>query len=186
MNMLSNKNIIEKVILVALMFVSIDALKAQDCYESTIVSPTPFAGNKKDNFKLSDGSIWVVTDFYAQLSAQEPNVTICPDQGELIIEDKAIKVRLLALPNKPSEKKKLVPLSNWEMYEETNLKGTISGKMEKERVLKTVSGNIYEIVGYTFQFVVKHEPEVTILRHDDIYKLIVNGFDEPLICRKIN
>ena len=49
--MLSNKNIREKAILVALMLVSTIPLKAQECYDSTIVSPTPFAGIKKDIFK---------------------------------------------------------------------------------------------------------------------------------------
>lgn len=29
---------------------------SQDCYESTIVSPTPFMGNNGEVFKLSDGS----------------------------------------------------------------------------------------------------------------------------------
>ena len=172
--------------LIFIFLLSSNNVLARECYDSTIVSPTPFAGIKKDIFKLSDGTIWEVEDAYAFLNLNEPSITICPDQGELIVKDRAIKVALIAIPNALGSKKRTLPSSKWEMYEETNLQGTLIGNIETDRVLKTVSGNIYEIIGYTFQFVLKHEPEVTILRHDDIYKLIDNGFDEPLICRKIN
>lgn len=33
---------------------------AQTCYESSILSPTPFMGNNGEIFKLADGSIWEV------------------------------------------------------------------------------------------------------------------------------
>jgi len=33
---------------------------AQDCYQSSIVSPTPFMGNNGEIFKLADGSVWEV------------------------------------------------------------------------------------------------------------------------------
>jgi hypothetical protein len=40
---------------------------ATGCYESSIVSPTPFMGNNDEIFKLSDGSVWEVKYEYEYL-----------------------------------------------------------------------------------------------------------------------
>ena len=58
---------LRKITTAFLILLSIDSLMARECYDSTIVSPTPFTGIKKDIFKLSDGTIWEVEDGYAFL-----------------------------------------------------------------------------------------------------------------------
>lgn len=40
---------------------------AQNCYESSIVSPSPFMGNNGEIFKLADGSLWEVKFEYEYL-----------------------------------------------------------------------------------------------------------------------
>jgi len=72
---------------------------ADDCYESTIMSPAPFLGNSGEIFKLSDGSIWEVRFEYNYLYEYYPTVVVCPNQGTLTISDfsneKIINVVLL-------------------------------------------------------------------------------------------
>ena len=60
------------------------------------------------------------------------------------------------------------------------------GTVQQGRIFKTLSGNIYEVVGLTLQLVLELQPDVMVLRNGNMYKLIVEGFDEPLICRKLN
>ena len=155
---------------------------AQDCYESSIVSPTPFMGNNGEIFKLSDGSVWEVKYEYEYLYEYYPSVIVCPSRGKLIINEKSLNVQLLSRPSN----KKTEAGGGWEVYEETNLKGTISGTIKKGTILRTISGSIYEVAGLTLQLVLELQPEVMVLRNGDTYKLIIEGFDEPLICKCLN
>ena len=74
----------------------------------------------------------------------------------------------------------------WNLFEETNLQGSISGTIQQGHIFKTISGSIYEVTGLTMQLVLELQPEVMVLKNGDSYKLIVKGFDEPMICRKLN
>ena len=76
--------------------------------------------------------------------------------------------------------------TKWQVHEESNLQGLISGTVKQGRLFKTTSGNVYEVTGLTLQLVLELQPKVLVLRNGDVYKLIVEGFDEPLICRKVN
>lgn len=80
----------------------------------------------------------------------------------------------------------LASAGNWVLYEETHLQGSISGTVQQGRIFKTTSGNVYEVAELTLQLVLELQPEVTVLRNGETYKLIVKGFKEPLICRKLN
>lgn len=155
---------------------------AQDCYESAIVSPTPFMGNNGEILKLADGSLWEVKYEYEYLYEYYPAVVVCPSRGRLIVGGKSLNVELVA--RAPGSK---MPASRqteeWETFEETNLEGSISGTVQRGRIFKTTSGNVYEVTGLTLQLVLELQPEVTVLRKGDVYKLIVNGFDEPLVSK---
>lgn len=157
---------------------------AQDCYESSIVSPSPFMGNNGEIFKLADGSLWEVKYEYEYLYAYYPSVVICPDRSRLIIEDQSLNVKLLS-SGANSGKGASRQDSEWEIFEETHLKGSISGTVRQGRIFKTTSGNIYEVTGLTLQLVLELQPAVMVLRNGETYKLIVEGFDDPLICRRL-
>ena len=75
--------------------------------------------------------------------------------------------------------------SNWVVEEETYLEGSISGTVKKGRIFKTSSGSIYEVTGLTLQLVLELSPKVIVLRDGNLYKLIVEGFDEPLYCKQL-
>ena len=42
------------------------------------------------------------------------------------------------------------------------------------------------MTGLTLQLVLEVQSEVMVLRNGDTYRLVVEGFDEPLLCRKLN
>jgi hypothetical protein len=158
---------------------------AQDCYESSIVSPSPFMGNNGEIFKLADGSLWEVKYEYEYLYEYYPSVVICPSRGRLVVGEKSLNVKLVAAA--PGSKKAgSNQTGEWEIFEETNLEGSISGTVQQGRIFKTTSGSIYEVTGLTLQLVLVLRPEVTVLRNGDIFKLIVEGFDEPLVCKCLN
>ena len=161
---------------------------AQDCYQSSILTPSPFMGNNKEIFKLADGSLWEVKYEYEYLYKYYPSVIICPSRGKLIIGKTSLDVQLVSGAQKRvgSPKGMSTPAGTWEIFEETNLQGSISGTVQQGRIFKTTSGNVYEVAELTLQLVLELQPEVMVLRNGETYKLIVKGFDEPVICKKLN
>jgi hypothetical protein len=172
----------------ALAFVFAERAGAQQCYESSILSPAPFMGNNGEVFKLSDGSIWEVKYEYEYLYEYYPTVIICPSRGRLILGKTSLNVQLVSSGQRvaASSKGRQTTAGQWVLFEETHLQGSISGTVQQGRIFRTLSGNIYEVSSPTLQLVLELQPEVMILRNGDTYKLIVKGFDEPLICRKLN
>jgi hypothetical protein len=158
------------------------------CYESSISSPTPFLGNHGEIFKLSDGTVWEVMYEYEYLYEYYPSVTICPGRGKLMVGKKSLDVQNLSNGNTRSRAHSAgqAATSEWLIFEETSLMGSISGTVQQGRIFKTSSGNVYEVTGLTLQLVLELQPDVLVLRNGDTYKLIVEGFDEPLLCRKLN
>ena len=110
-----------------------------------------------------------------------PSVIVCADQGKLIIGDKKLNVQALAKGKSSGASSD----NSWEIFEETNLVGSISGTVQPGRIFRTTSGSIYEVTGLTLQLVLELQPSVMVLRNGSVYKLVVEGFDEPLICSKL-
>ena len=54
--------------------------------------------------------------------------------------------------------------AKWELYEETQLEGSISGTVTRGSIFKTTSGNVYEVTGLTLQLVLELQPDVIVLR----------------------
>jgi hypothetical protein len=77
-------------------------------------------------------------------------------------------------------------LAGCDIYEETNVQGSISGMVKQGAIFKTISGNFYQVNSRTLQLVLELQPNVMILQKGETHKLVVKGFDEPLICRKLN
>lgn len=76
--------------------------------------------------------------------------------------------------------------NNWSFEKETNLLGSISGTILQGYVFKTFEGDFYIVNEYTIQIVITISPEVKILKKGSDYKLIIEDFDEPIICKKLN
>jgi hypothetical protein len=175
-------------------------MNAQTCYESSILSPSPFMGNDAEIFKLADGSLWEVKAEYEYLYEYYPSVTICPSRGKLIIGKKSLNVQLVSSgPKKSGDisstgesspdtkvNKPEAKTGKWDLFEETALQGSISGTVQQGRIFKTTSGNVYEVTGLTLQLVLELQPEVTVLKNGGVYNLVVEGFEEPLICKLLS
>lgn len=76
--------------------------------------------------------------------------------------------------------------AQWALYEETSIAGTISGSIRKGHVFKTRSGHIYEVVDHVYLYEYEYSPGVVVLSDGGLYKLIIEGFDEPLVCKCLN
>ena len=80
----------------------------------------------------------------------------------------------------------LTAAAGWELYEETNVKGSVRGTIKKGHIIPMRSGSVYEVSEVTLQLVLEPSPKATILREGDKFKLAIDGFDEPLICNQIS
>lgn len=75
--------------------------------------------------------------------------------------------------------------SDWKFVEETYIKGSISGTISQGFIFKTSSRDYFVINERTRQRVRTRNPNVKIFQNGSDYKLIIDDFDEPLICRKL-
>jgi hypothetical protein len=73
----------------------------------------------------------------------------------------------------------------WSYVTETNISGSISGTIQQGYIFKTYDSEYYVINELTLQLVLTLSPEVQIFRKGSDYKLIIEDFDEPVICKKI-
>lgn len=80
---------------------------------------------------------------------------------------------------------KLNAQSNWKFVEETYIKGSISGSITQGYIFKTSSKDYFVINERTRQRVRTRNPNVKIFQNGSDYKLIIDDFDEPVICKKI-
>lgn len=69
---------------------------AQSCYQTSVMAPSPFLGNHDEIVQLADGTIWKVLYEYNYLYAYYPQALICPGEGKLIVDGKALNVAPLA------------------------------------------------------------------------------------------
>lgn len=75
--------------------------------------------------------------------------------------------------------------ADWGFYEKTYLNGTVSGIIKTGSVLHMATGSIYVITEMTNQVIIRVNPEVFVLRDGNKFRLTIDGFDDPLICRKL-
>lgn len=76
--------------------------------------------------------------------------------------------------------------AQWTLFEETTITGTISGSIKKGHIFRTRSGHIYEVADYVYLYEYEYSPNVIVLADGGSYKLIIEGFDEPLLCKCLN
>ena len=75
--------------------------------------------------------------------------------------------------------------SNWEFHEETYIKGSISTTIEQGMIFSSGSNNFYKVIESDLQLVLTIMPSATILKKGNNYKLIIEDFDYPVICQKL-
>jgi len=75
--------------------------------------------------------------------------------------------------------------SNWKFVEETYIKGSISGTITQGYIFKISSRDFYVINERTRQRVRTRNPSVKIFQSGTDYRLEIEDFDEPVICKKV-
>lgn len=76
--------------------------------------------------------------------------------------------------------------SKWEFFEETYISQPIHNVVQEGFVFQTNSNNYYRIIKSTYQRVDIRDAEVTVLYNGSQYKLVIEDFDEPVICEMLD
>ena len=74
--------------------IAVEPVRATQCYEHSILSPTPFMGNHGEVFEISNGSWWQVSYSYEYMYEYYPKALMC-DNGNVYVKGKKINFRLL-------------------------------------------------------------------------------------------
>ena len=166
---------------------------AQSCYESSIVSPSPFMGNNGEIFKLADGSVWEVKYEYEYMYEYSPDVVICPSKGRVIVGKKQLNVQLLS-PGRTQQAKKdrndaksidsakagekppsPVRVGGPDLVE-SQIDGEFSG-WEGETIFKLTNGQIWQQSSYAYTYTYSYRPKVMIFKVGGNYQMKVDGVD---------
>lgn len=151
---------------------------AQNCYESSVVSPSPFMGNNGEIFKLADGSLWEVKYAYEYLYEYSPSVVICPSNGKLVIKGKTLNVEQAGGTRAahPSDQAKPVPSTG---IIESQIDGEFSG-WDGETIFKLTNGQIWQQSSYAYTYSYKYRPKVLIFQASSGFELQVEGIDRRI------
>ena len=150
---------------------------AQECYESSILSPNPFMGNNGEIFKLDDGTLWEVKYEYEYLYEYYPSVVICPSKGKLLINGKSLNVEQLWVS-------KLIPKPESQQASpkaviETQIDGDFEG-WEGETIVKLMNGQIWQQSEYYYHYHYAFMPKVFIYRSGGGYKMKIDGIEKSV------
>lgn len=169
------------IILIVALFIHAVAI-AQDCYESSILSPTPFMGNDSEIFKLSDGSIWEVKYEYEYMYEYNPNVIICPSKGKMSVGGKMLNVHQVGgthLSPKPDDENESPP-----QIIESRIKGEFSG-WQGETIFKLMNGQIWQQIDGRYKYKYKYSPKVIIFRSGKGYEMQVENVDGRIRVQRL-
>ena len=93
-----------RVAIAVALFLACAPANAQSCFRPSVMAPTPLMGNHGEIFRTLEGSIFEVLGSYEYLYAYYPEVTICPEQGKMLVEGKTIGIRAMsARPASPRQ-----------------------------------------------------------------------------------
>jgi hypothetical protein len=165
--------ILKKLITIGAVLLITSLASAQDCYESSILSPVPFMGNNGEIFKLADGSLWEVKYEYQYLYEYYPNVIICPSRGKLMIQGKTLNVAQVG--SRKSTPKSQSP----QAAIESQINGTFNG-WEGETIVKLMNGQIWQQSEYYYHYHYAFMPKVLIYISGGGYKMKVDGIEKSV------
>lgn len=165
-----------KALIVSLLILFATSVFAQSCYETTVLSPTPFMGNNGEILKLADGSLWEVRYAYEYLYEYYPTVIICPRQGVLKIKDKSIDIQLLSSGTAAGGSRQPV------------IESTIVSKFEGLKagnIYKLANGQIWEQVETWIWVWIWVNPTVIIYPASGGCKMKVENIEHPVFVRRL-
>jgi hypothetical protein len=152
--------------------------RAQDCFESSIVSPNPFMGNDGEIFKLANGSLWEVKYEYEYLYEYSPQVILCPRKGKLIIKGRKLNVEHVGGHKAATTKEKSQPAPPTEVIE-SQIDGEFKG-WDGETIFKLANGQIWQQSSYAYTYSYKYRPNVMIFPSNGGFSMQVEGMEQRI------
>ena len=178
-----------RLILASILWLASALVSAQNCYESSILTPSPFMGNNGEIFKLADGSLWEVKYEYEYLYEYYPSVIICPSRGKLAISGKTLNVeRVGGSSSAPRARvdpqpKPTPPAANSGVIE-SQIDGEFTG-WEGETIFKLTNGQIWQQSSYSYTYSYKYRPNVLIFSSRGSFQMQVEGMNQRISVVRI-
>ena len=147
---------------------------AEGCFQSSVLSPSPFMGNDGEVFKLVDGSIWQVKYEYEYLYEYNPDVLVCPNQGKMIVDGKSLNIEAISHSESRGSK-----FSSSNQTIESQVEGDFEG-FEGETIIQLVNGQVWQQSEYWYHYHYSFMPQVFIYNQGGIYKMKVDGVDQSV------
>ena len=151
---------------------------AQDCYESSIINPSPFMGNNGEIFKLADGSYWKVKYEYEYLYEYYPSVVICPSRERLIVGDTSLTVEFVATSQDSMK------AGSRQIVIESTIISDFDG-LDAGNVYELLNGQIWEQTEVWIWIWVWVYPSVVIWNDGSGFKMKVENIDHAVAVRRI-
>ncbi len=175
---------LRKIIIGSSLWLTVCCVSAQDCYESSILSPNPFMGNNGEIFKLADNSIWEVKYEYEYLYEYYPSVIVCPSKGKLGIKGKMLNIQKIKAGKSISSNTKTQKAHLPEIIE-SQIDGEFEG-WEGETIVKLTNGEIWQQSEYFYNYHYAFMPKVLIFLSNGGYKMKVDGVEKSVGVSKLN
>jgi hypothetical protein len=156
---------------------------AQTCFETSIMSPSPFMGNHGEIFKTADGSLWEVQHEYEYLYEYYPSVIICPSRGKLAIKDKTLNIAQVGSGRSVGNRGKAAS-GGTSNFIESRIDGAFNG-WDGETIFKLVNGQIWQQATYAYTYSYKYMPRVMIFRTSGGHEMQVEGMDRRITVVRI-
>jgi hypothetical protein len=171
-----------RAVLLVAVLLQVNVAMAQSCYESSILSPSPFMGNNGEIFKLADGSLWEVKFEYEYMYEYLPDVVICPGRGKLLIAGKSLNVQQIPTRQAPSASRPAPGPTPGII--ETQIDGDFTG-WSGDTVFKLLNGQIWQQSSYAYTYSYRYAPKVTIFKNGPTYEMQVEGVDTRIKVKRL-
>jgi hypothetical protein len=146
-----------------------------NCFNDSIIEPSPFLGNNDEIFKLKNGSLWKVKYEYSYLYAYYPNVIICPNDNKLIIQGNKLNIEPIRNQSISISDNKII---------ESQIDGTFNG-WDGDSIYQLTNGQVWQQATYKYSYSYAYRPKVIIFKKHNRYHMIVNNTAEVEV-KKIN
>ena len=159
----------------------IGQVHGQTCYDSSIISPTPFMGNNSEVFKLANGLIGEVVAEYEYSYEYYPVVKVCPADSMMVLKGKRLNIRILhnpaiAIPPSIStapEQPVAAQPSIIKSKIDDEFEGYGAGNLYELR-----NGQVWEQISARYRYRYKYAPDVTIINRAGRYEMQVEGMED--------
>ncbi|MEB3298755.1 MAG: hypothetical protein VKO21_04645 [Candidatus Sericytochromatia bacterium] len=75
--------------------------------------------------------------------------------------------------------------STWHKFEEGYISGKVSGRVSRGTLFRTNSGTLYQVDEDVTHYPSLYSPRVTVLSEGLTYRLLIEGIEQPITCRRI-